>query len=685
MTKTDSYANHCVEADENIENETTQQVTPRAQPSIKLQESPMDQLSPDYWDRERLSHDLIERPTRFGDESPMKLMSLQSTCIESSQTVVPISKMLSERDNSLNQQIMTSQQNPSNSNSITARLLLQARMKFNQSGLQSQTTFPWPQWNYAAIKSSELIQPEFKTLNYGLADFSKLISSPKTSHTESTYPETPLNNGSSQFNFSNHLQSTATNNGKSSQDRLSVTDTLIALQEPQTIIFHAENKETLQTNQELIPSVGASPIAESLGDIVIASSEPPITSENETQIKLSSPPNALGLKNAKSGNKTEFQLQPMQFTYATTGNNNELIQQTNTSALHCPTKINQQNLSFPLIVRIDGLTVPGELDQSTVTDGTNGLIPDGLTQNVAINPGTLQLPAAQVVQPNTTLTLPTASIQPNCTESVSNFVKPTTSSVNGSVKTQKKTYGRSNKIIIQSNELIKMSTAPQVGSVIQTLPDNVVRIKPNQIFLTPTKSKSGEQSAPIHKASQPNQNRATSKATKRSAPIQLASQPKQTRQNPKTSKVVKRATQTLLKHPMRSEGNSNSIPATMTSLKRKNTEYFEPIVPSKVQKLEKPVQMTMTKIDTSLSLPGVSIDRNGSVGGVKKSAAVAGINFATSVKDSNDRSFSECLKLLARNDVDVFKIPGKPSNKVLEKYQKIFEQNNVQILRVNKH
>lgn len=685
MTKTDSYANHCVQADENKENETTQQVTPRAQPSIKLQESPMDPLSP-----ESSSHDLIERPTRFGDESQMKLISLQSTCIESSKAVVPFSKMLSETDNPLNQQTMTSQQNPSNSNSITARLLLKARMKSNQSKLQSQTTLPWPQWNYAAIKSSELIQPEFQTLNYGLGDLNKLIYSPKTFHTESTYPETPSNNGSSQFNFGNHLQSTATtNNGKSSQDRLSVTDTLIALQEPQSIIFHAENKETLQTNQEL---VGASPIAESLGDIVIASSERPMTSENETQKKLPSPqsvrydtdrnaaittPNALVSKNAKSGNKTEFQLQPMQFTYAKTDTNNELIQQTNTSALHRPTKINQQSLSFPLIVQSDGLIFPGESDRFTVPDGTNRLIPDGLTRNDTMIPRTLQLPAAQVVQPNTTLTLPSASIQPNCTETVSNFVKPTTSGVNSSVKTQKKTFGRSNEIIIQSNELIKMSMVPQVGSIIQTLPNKVVRLKPNQIFLTPTTSKSGEQAAPIHKASQPNQNPRTSKAMKRSAPIQMASQPKQTRLNLTTSKVVKRVTQSQLKHPMRSEGNSNSIPATMTSLKRKNTENFEPIVPSKVQKLEKPIQMTMTKIDTS------SIDRIGAVGGVKKS--VAGINLATSGKNLNDKSFSECLKLLARNDVHVFKVSGEPSNKAWEKYQKIFEQNNVQIVRVNKH
>lgn len=106
---------------------------------------------------------------------------------------------------------------------------------------------------------------------------------------------------------------------------------------------------------------------------------------------------------------------------------------------------------------------------------------------------------------------------------------------------------------------------PPVGTIIRYSIDDIVPIKPDQIHLIPTISKAGEKAAPI-----------------------------------------RRLLKSILKRPIKAE--ENSTPVTTTTLKRKNKENVLPVTPSKVQKLEKPDQVTMAniKICSTLSLPEIS-------------------------------------------------------------------------------
>lgn len=523
MTKTGSYANHCVQTDENVPNEATQSSI------INYQFSPV------YWAREGSSRDLIERPPLYGNET--------QTCIESGRTYVDSSKVL------------WSQFHQPNSGSI-----LEEGMKMPIfSKLQSQLTMQRLQSKYStneatkyaqavAFKSKEMTQPtaasEISTRNHNISsmDSKKVIHSPKD-----RMVSTMRGALSTALNFDNYSPSKVNNSDESSAVIMSVGQSLMAVQEP--IVFPAKNDETLQANRKLTTATAPLTLNESI----------PLQSHN--------------------------------------------------------------------------------LNGFTVTSEHNYYKP---TQRDAVDSASPQDPASQVIQPNRTSPLPLMST----IYTETNVVKPTTSAAISPGESSQKTFGRSNKIIVQSNELIAMPTIPPV----------------------------------------------VSKSVKIVAPIQMASsQPKRLAAKPRTSKAVKKAAtvqMTSQSHLMRgtqNKENSKLTPATVTSVKRKNEENIHVIiVPPKVIKVEKPVAMkTIVPSSVPLGLPEISIQRGGMVKGVQQSAAVAGNSATPCGHCSDHRSISECLSLLKRNGVEVFKVPRKPSNEALKKYMKILELNNVSVLPVS--
>lgn len=117
-------------------------------------------------------------------------------------------------------------------------------------------------------------------------------------------------------------------------------------------------------------------------------------------------------------------------------------------------------------------------------------------------------------------------------------------------------------------EVCELIQFPPVGTIIHYSPDDIVAIEPNQIHLIPTISKTGEKAAPI-----------------------------------------RRTLKSILKRPIQVE--ENSTPAATTIVKRENKENILAVTPSKVQKLEKPVQVTMTKIEScsNFALPEILIEQ----------------------------------------------------------------------------
>lgn len=91
MTKTESYVNHCEQADDDREIEIRKLVI--------VEEKPADSLSPpNDWLREGSSHDVIERPTKCENQSQMKLIPpLQLTFIKHCRSVQQNSMVFHDR------------------------------------------------------------------------------------------------------------------------------------------------------------------------------------------------------------------------------------------------------------------------------------------------------------------------------------------------------------------------------------------------------------------------------------------------------------------------------------------------------------------------------------------------------------------------------------------------------------
>lgn len=257
MTKTESYANHCEQADDDREIEIRKLVIVAEKPA-----SP-----PNDWVPEGSSHDVIKRPTKYEIESQMKLIPpMQSTRLKSS-TVAQSNRMRSERV----QRTMTPRFNPPTPwYSMTDKLLSKVTMteplkylrKTNYSLSDQRTLMAKPKVHARALQ----------TINYisSPLDPNKRIYSLKAPHQESTNTETFPNEGTHTLLF---------------------VDESLALQAPKSTIFHQKNDETLQANQELTALEEASSLAESTCNVLsVRHNElipPPITSTANRPIHLS--------------------------------------------------------------------------------------------------------------------------------------------------------------------------------------------------------------------------------------------------------------------------------------------------------------------------------------------------------------------------------------------------------------
>ncbi|XP_037040696.1 uncharacterized protein LOC119077593 isoform X2 [Bradysia coprophila] len=246
-----------------------------------------------------------------------------------------------------------------------------------------------------------------------------------------------------------------------------------------------------------------------------------------------------------------------------------------------------------------------------------------------------------------------------------NPLRPTASRPNSSVKGQKRSYNRNNKIHIQSNELIDL--ALPVGTIIQT-PSNAARINPDQMIFD-------QKTSNIQMAS------------KSSLKLRVTNEVTPNQINPAKRKRTENLQR--FKSSVSNETGANSTTTGVASLKRTHTEHLSPHVPAKVQKVQKPAQTNMKNISASSTSANIATPRTD----VKNCAAVAGVS--RDGQNSGDPSFAECVLFLKRNNVSVFKVPQNPSqlppkpSQVLppnwDKYMRVLQQNNVSVERLNKN